>query len=569
MCSSDDPSAMELTHFDSDMIVQILSFCDVSDLLQVLASAKFVQPSVVCSLSTRTSLSISCLRKTTPNKINKDPRQQSAVVRLIKFLQHINVLKQIEFAGLRNLSGHEWLPCLKDQVALQSLNLSGCSSLEPELLRDYLIHCLASLRHLNLHGCIRVGGNEVMAIGRYQRDLQSLSLGGCSQTIKSPHITYLLHHLRQLKHLDLQALKHITDPLLQTLPESICSIDFSSCERLRLGRQEWLEVLQMHRNHQSWNTAPLSRHRLQYIILDALGSPRRGLYPCTLTYFALGRCLREVHLAGCEQVLDWEIEVLAEACGQTLTVFQMRATRIGNDALIALATYCTVLAECDVSACFQVSDEGIVALCQNESSFRDETNPKRLCRRSTLRSLKIGSLPLLTNMAVSAIARLEALLVLDIRDCPQVTSTVLCQTILQLPQIIDVNAKGIADGHVSFSRLLRQSIGIPIGLKFVNQRPVSSSSSNSTQHYSCCSVRNRSQRLDAAVPLQYMYHCIDCGLLPSLSRGICACCVTKCHKEHRTFLGSWTRFYCDCPFGIADNQCTAMFELWPAPTLKQ
>lgn len=33
-----------------------------------------------------------------------------------------------------------------------------------------------------------------------------------------------------------------------------------------------------------------------------------------------------------------------------------------------------------------------------------------------------------------------------------------------------------------------------------------------------------------------------------------------CHKAHETFLGSWTRFYCDCPFGVASNQCAAIFD---------
>lgn len=231
-----------------------------------------------------------------------------------------------------------------------------------------------------------------------------------------------------------------------------------------------IEAIQTYRS--SWSTAPLSSHRLQHIVLDALGNPRRGLHPCTLTYFALGRCLREVHLAGCEQVMDWEVQALAETCGQTLTVFQMRATRIGDDALIAMATFCTVLADCDVSACFRIGDAGVMALCRNETSFGDGYNPKRLCRRSVLKSLKIGSLPLITNRAISEMSLLSALHVLDIRDCPQVSSTVLCQSILQLPRIIDVNAKGIAEGQESFSRLLMQSPGFPQGLEFC--KPTSS-----------------------------------------------------------------------------------------------
>eukprot|EP00980_Cylindrotheca_fusiformis_P030719 scaffold25296_cov162-Cylindrotheca_fusiformis.AAC.1 len=502
---------------------------------------------------------MSCLLKTLRNTITKDSKQNAAVSRLVKLLHHTTVLKHFECTGLRNVTGQEWLPCLTKQVALRSLNLSGCTFLQPDLLREYLAHSSVSLHHLYLNGCSRVGGKEVIHIGSHQRVLRSLSLGGCSQTIGSEHIGYLLQQLQQLRHLDMQALNHIGEFQLSSLPQPIRSIDFSSCQRMWLRPSEQsLGDIFSHRENMS--SAPVSGHRLQYIKLDALGSPRIGLQTCTLTYFALGRCLREVHLTGCEQVMDWEVQVLAETCSQTLTVFQMRATKIGNQALVALATHCLVLAECDVSACFRVTDEGVEALCRNEAGLHNKFNGKKRRCRSTLRSLKIASLPSATNRSVSAISRLDALHLLDIHDCPQVTSSALCQAILQLPHLIDINAKGISeDQPESIARSLTRSAGVPVGLKFVNQRALLPSAFSN----SCCSVRENSQRLTNTIPLQYMYHCVDCGLMPWLSRGICSCCVTKCHKAHTTFLGSWTRFYCDCPFAVATNECTAMFDPKP------
>lgn len=146
---------MELTNFDGDLMVQILLFCDVSDLLQLLSATKLFHATVACSLSTRKSLAISCLLKVLPNRLNRNHKQQVVVARLIKVLQHSNVLQHIEFTGLRNVSGQEWLHNLKDQVALQSLNLSGCSTLKPDLLRDFVTHAVASLCDLNLNGCMR------------------------------------------------------------------------------------------------------------------------------------------------------------------------------------------------------------------------------------------------------------------------------------------------------------------------------------------------------------------------------------------------------------------------------
>ena len=69
---------------------------------------------------------------------------------------------------------------------------------------------------------------------------------------------------------------------------------------------------------------------------------------------------------------------------------------------------------CDVSACYEVGDEGILALCQSSYIPRNEASVshqfrKRRAKASPLRSLKIASLPKLTNVAVSAIKNLANL----------------------------------------------------------------------------------------------------------------------------------------------------------------
>ena len=154
---------------------------------------------------------------------------------------------------------------------------------------------------------------------------------------------------------------------------------------------------------------------------------------------------------------------------------------------------------------------------------------------------------------------------MDVHGCPNITASALCQTVMNFPRLIDVNATGIADsGGSSLPTLLRElaRVGdvIPTGLRFVNQRTffVSREKQGPTTQsclpagcgafVGCCSVRKHSQRLSPSVPMSTMVHCIDCGLIPELDRGICQTCASMCHKGHRTFVGSWTRFYCDCPF---------------------
>jgi hypothetical protein len=215
-----------------------------------------------------------------------------------------------------------------------------------------------------------------------------------------------------------------------------------------------------------------------------------------------------------------------------------------------------------VSACFRIGDKGIMSLCQSRGVFwdGDGDRKRRRGRRSSLTSLKIANLPLLTDSAIHSISSLDSLLLLDIRDCQGVTSGALYQTVMKLPLLIDVDARFIRDDGSSISSLLRNQSSQPKSLHFVNNRPFHSNQTCLSEDNRYCTARKHSQRLQSikSVPLQAMIHCIDCQLLPSFNRGVCSTCASTCHRGHRTFLGSWTRFYCDCPYGIARNECAAI-----------
>ena len=529
------------------------------------------------------------------NNNRRRQQQQQAMNRLLSLLptSSKSLVQYFECSGLRSLTGSGWLTQLRERAPLLvSLNFCGCAALDPLLFNDFLLHLStpANLRHLNLQGCVRIGPSTVEILGTQGFPLKSLWLGGCSQAIGNRVVRILLGKLKGLRHLGLQTLKHITDkPLsfLSLLPSSLQSLDLSACEQLRLGGAEALQVSRIGLGLDNrgllaldWTQEPTSRLRPQRLVLDTIGTPRRGLTPGVLAYFGLGRCLQEVHIAGCEQVRDWEIRVLAMTCGETLSCFQARATCIGNPAMSALAEYCKVLTECDVSACFRVDSQGIGALCRSRSlqgfsvtgniinhNSSSSSSHKRRGISPSLRVLRVACLPNLTNEGIVAMANLQSLHVLDVHECPRVSLTTLCKTIVQLPKLIDVNAKGIAgEDFVSLPALLRKQMALPqdlsyvrdrallSGLRFVNDRIFSSSSCQG-----CCSVRLGSQRLKASVPMRVMLHCIDCQLLPSFDKGMCATCASTCHKGHRTFVGSWARFYCDCPFSTTNGSCQVIF----------
>lgn len=628
---------MEVTRetIPDHVLSHILSFCDLSDHISVLEASKpFFSKAIQLYLSSTSSLSLSFLLKKFSNSVTDHSRQENAVGTLLsssiqsaKKANRTVKWKRIEFSNLRSVTGESFLLALKD-VPLIKIDFTNCIRLDPQLLLEYLRYCPTTLKYLSLNGCTQVGSDVVETVMERHTQLTTLSLGSCSQSLRADSCLSKLPQFHQLRHLDLRCLKHISDEsisLVDLLPTSLRSIDLSGCEQLRMLSREAQRKMQVYleRSQQYveaaevrianinnilennvdnngnaravypgilqdnpevfiWKDEPTSRHRLRHLFLDGVANPRRGLCRGMVAYFAHGRCLQEVHLAGCENVGDWEIAALAVTCGDTLTCFQMRAGKIGNLALKALARHCHVLGEIDVSACFGVSDAGVIALCghtrdrrqrQSEVESRSPDRKRRRLVRSSLKALKVASLPQLTDRGIEAIANLRSLLVLDVHDCPEVTPPAIQKTLHALLDLIDVNAKDIGTGSgVSLPTLLRNDRSAPRNLKFVNQRKFvssvdreldTSSSSPSPSSgcglKSCCTVHSQSQRLSNAVPLQMMYHCSDCQLIPSLDRGMCQNCAVTCHKGHKTFLGSYTRFYCDCPFGLtAERDCQAI-----------
>ena len=218
-----------------------------------------------------------------------------------------------------------------------------------------------------------------------------------------------------------------------------------------------------------------------------------------------------------------------------------------------------------------------MSLCPHIGAYRDD-NQRVITSAAfrsrwgcpALRSLKLSNIPYLTDEAILAVGGLrqdgvygklrsedgglKKLLLLDICNCENVSPWALEMMMAECPSLVEVEARGTK------CRVSRDSI--PSTLRFMNGRrlaPCQAFSAMSSHRQ--CTVVDHSQRLKATqgVRLQPMFHCVDCKLLPSANRGICATCVAACHEGHRIYFGSMTRFYCDCAFGIsAGVTCKAL-----------
>jgi hypothetical protein len=585
MSSTGTPSPPRL---DKALLSHIASFCDATQLLDLIDVSPSFETAVRWTLCSSKSLNLSCLVAKFSNRIqpkNIPNDQEDAVTRLLRLVASIpgNQLKHLELSNLRSITGIRWArvleTCTPNSLSLTSLNLSGCAYMAPGMLMNLMEDtCLANLKHLNLQQCFRVGPEVAAAIAVNLCQLHTLLLGGCSPAIATAHVFTILQRLRHLKHLDLSGLKHVVDDrdvFIQLLPDSLQSLQLESCEGLRLGGLEVNQTLVATRpdppppaNHPAASTET-SRLKLINIDFNSMGTRWRPLVPGALSYFAMGKCLRQVSLNGCESIQDWEISVLAVQCGATLESLELRACQIGNPALTALATHCERLAILDLSACFRVNDIGILTLCNSRGvviPVGDELHKRRRGNGSMLKVLKLANLASLSDASIRAMPSLEHLLVLDVKDCSKITSAALFQTISQLRNLIDLDARGIQDSTPSLPTLLRRQVDqIPKTLRFVNHKllfpPKKDHPPTNAGNPRCCSVSVHSQRLtrSESVPLQAWMHCVDCELIPAYNRGICTACVSTCHNGHKTFLGSWTRFYCDCPFSGSLNCRTLSF----------
>lgn len=631
---------LRISDLSESLLAVILSYCSAADLVQILElKNSALLKAAKLTLSNTSALHCSfllelgrCANHGACSKKNVRRDQEECVVQLLRSIQQKNSkLERIEFGGLLHLVGNQgrWLSHLFQGTlssSLTSIDFSGCAMLDPMVVQRALVPPWtknsdtssptrpSSILRLNFQGCYRIDAPIVMAIAKSDRfaQLQSLGLGGCSQTIGDECVHAIITHLKELKCLDLSGLKHITEQasvLFQFLPEAIECLELGGCELLRFSQfltwgRNFQRLLQEQRGHYTpqqrgmdftqltpsfWKHQPeellesnplRARYplpNLTCINFNGLGTPRRGLVSGALPYFALRSmgALREVHLSGCEHVQDWEVEALAIVCANSLTCLEMRACCIGDDAVRAVGLHCTQLTDVDFSACFQISDEGMMAFCQYQGNFdtsavscTGDAAPTTKRRRAIqvpsntgIKSLKVAALPQVTNDTVRAIAALDSLILLDISNCPKVTSEALGKTVCQLKSLVDVDAKGIGKWSSSVAALYSYEDDEPRRLRFVNGRRFQSKLSAETAtrqadkdtcYHQCLAMRH-GKRLNPTqgVPLQPMYHCLDCKLTPSMNRGVCHACMVHCHKGHRTFTGSLTRFYCDCPFGIA------------------
>lgn len=475
-------------------------------------------------------------------------------------------LRHVDLSGLQHFTGRYsntsiFTSLFRDCPQLESLYLVDCPRLEASALVEGMDPTidLRNLKHLFLNGCLRIDGTTVGHILHHPTlELKTLHIRGCSSRIgairddswwlgsweSSPvlkHLTSLdisgllrwkgnltsLLSLYSLKEFHAQGCRNFKFdlPLSNELLNRI--LDTRVIERIDSETRGNITSQLIDVRNEVFATISWARRDMlaQWRVLN-WNDPTCRISSSLCLVALQSRHLAQVYLRGCTAILNEEIQILAVTCGNTLKVCDLVGLNNLNDtALQAMGRFCHALVDLDVSACFELSDIGIISVATG-------------CQM--LRCLRMDHITKVTDAALQPISlHLKELLVLSIKGC-----SLLSQLARLPPHMVELDARETKI-HVQ-NKMLPQNVVIRNG-----RRQASGPTRLSLDRR--CSFTHQSKRLQATVKPQAMWSCLDCDLLPN--QALCGECAIQCHRGHRVQMVAFHRFYCDCAVGLAQIAC--------------
>ena len=441
---------------------------------------------------------------------------------------------------------------------LKVVDFTNCKSLMTCSL-SLLENSDSMIEELYLDGCKRISAEEIARLTKVLHRLRVLHLGGCSQLLNDATVEAICRNLPHLESIDLMGLNKITDRSVQAIffhLKNLKYLNIDYCERIRLeylsqqfilmealfetGTAEEI-VDRIHNGDNGSFQGFLQNDEIGKIIVCkglqvanlSFGSSLRGGCPAySLAYLSLSTLgqLKEVNVSSSSKIVDDDIKILLLTCGNALVSLEMRCCdNLTDESLSYIGKYGRKLTILDISACFKISNQGI----------------ENVSKCSTLTSLKLSSNSLITDIGTIYLGNLKNLLVLDLKNCANITSYAIGIVIHNCKHLVELDVRNTGFAASEFSNLqMKQHINFFNGKRCC--RPIASK----------CSFKETSMRHAAkdGIRTRRMYHCTECNLLPKYGRGICLSCIEKCHSNHEgIFLGSMTYFYCDCPFLFASG----------------
>lgn len=297
---------------------------------------------------------------------------------------------------------------------LESLNLSGCFSVNDATLALAFVREAHSLTRLDLSLCKQVTDSSLGRIAQYLKNLEELDLGGCSNLTNTGLLLLVSWGLKRLRRLDLRSCWHVSDRGIGHLAGHDLETDEGNPPLEYLGLQDCQRLSDEALRHVSTGLKTLTSINLSFCV---------NISDAGLKYLAKMPSLRELNLRSCDNVSDAGIGYLAEGGSRIASLDVSFCDKVGDQALVSVSQGLFGLRALRMSAC-QISDEGILRLA---STSHD------------LETLDIGQCNRVTDKGLSAIAdTLKNLKSIDLYGCVGISNVGL-ERIVKLPRLSTLN----------------------------------------------------------------------------------------------------------------------------------
>uniref|UniRef100_A0AAY4ASI3 F-box domain-containing protein n=1 Tax=Denticeps clupeoides TaxID=299321 RepID=A0AAY4ASI3_9TELE len=283
---------------------------------------------------------------------------------------------------------------------LRKLSLRGCLGVGDSALRTFAQNC-RNIELLSLNGCTKITDSEGCP------QLEQLNISWCDQVTKDG-IQALVRCCPGLKGLFLKGCTQLEDEALKHIgahcPELI-TLNLQTCSQI---------------TDEGLITICRGCHRLQSLCVSGCANITDAILN------ALGQnCprLRILEVARCSQLTDVGFTTLARVSLPALSDTHKPECRITDGTLIQLSIHCPRLQVLSLSHCELITDDGIRHLGSGP------------CAHDRLEVIELDNCPLITDASLEHLKTCHSLDRIELYDCQQITRTGIKRLRTHLPNI--------------------------------------------------------------------------------------------------------------------------------------
>uniref|UniRef100_A0A7N6BW05 F-box domain-containing protein n=1 Tax=Anabas testudineus TaxID=64144 RepID=A0A7N6BW05_ANATE len=275
--------------------------------------------------------------------------------------------------------------------------------IEGRVVENISKRCGGFLRKLSLRGCLGVGDSALRTFSQNCRNIELLSLNGCTKITDSEGCPLL-------EQLNISWCDQVTKDGIQALVRScpgLKGLFLKGCTQQQITDEGLITICR-------------GCHRLQSLCVSGCANITDAIL------HALGQnCprLRILEVARCSQLTDVGFTTLARNCHELEKMDLEECVQITDGTLIQLSIHCPRLQVLSLSHCELITDDGIRHLGSGP------------CAHDRLEVIELDNCPLITDASLEHLKSCHSLDRIELYDCQQITRAGIKRLRTHLPNI--------------------------------------------------------------------------------------------------------------------------------------